>query len=193
MSIETELIRLKPDHGAVPPRGLEVEARGMSKRFGSFIALDDFSIKVAAGSFHALLGENGAGKSTFVKCLVGFYEPDGGEIQVDRRECVIRSPQDAHALGIGMVYQQFTLVPSMTVAENLVMSRADVPAVVRWKAERERLAAFMDTVPFRVPLDKPVARLAAGEKQEGESLKQLYLRRRFIILDEPASVLTPSE
>jgi len=193
MPVETELMRLKPDRGAVPARGLEVEVRGMSKRFGSFAALDDVSIKVAAGSFHALLGENGAGKSTFVKCLVGFYEPDSGEIQVDKRECSIRSPQDSHALGIGMVYQHFTLVPSMTVAENLVMSRADVPAVVRWKAERERLAAFMETVPFKLKLDTPVSRLAAGDKQKTEILKQLYLQRRFMILDEPTSVLTPDE
>jgi simple sugar transport system ATP-binding protein len=193
MSVETELMRLKPARSAVPERGLEVEVRGMSKRFGAFAALDNVSIRVAAGSFHALLGENGAGKSTFVKCLVGFYEPDSGEIQVDKRECAIRSPQDAHALGIGMVYQHFTQVPSMTVAENLVMSRADVPAVVRWKAERERLAAFMETVPFKLKLDTPVARLAAGDKQKTEILKQLYLRRRFMILDEPTSVLTPDE
>jgi simple sugar transport system ATP-binding protein len=90
-----------------------------------------------------------------------------------------------------MVYQHFTLVPSMTVAENLVMARDDVPARIRWRRERERLAAFMATVPFRVPLDEPVSRLAAGEKQKVEILKQLYLERRFIVLDEPTSVLTP--
>src|SRR5258705_8320016 len=92
-----------------------------------------------------------------------------------------------------MVYQHFTLVPSMTVAENLVMSRDDVPAVVPWRRERERLTAFMATVPFKLDLDRPVARLAAGEKQKVEILKQLYLRRRFMILDEPTSVLTPVE
>jgi simple sugar transport system ATP-binding protein len=187
------LMRVKPEHESVPNRGLEVEVRNMSKRFGAFTALDNVSMAVPAGSFHALLGENGAGKSTLVKCLVGFYEPDGGEILVDKRERAIRSPQDSHALGIGMVYQHFTLVPSMTVAENLVMSRADVPAVVRWKAERERLAAFMDTVPFKLKLDTPVSRLAAGDKQKTEILKQLYLERRFMILDEPTSVLTPDE
>ena len=92
-----------------------------------------------------------------------------------------------------MVYQHFTLVPSMTVAENLVMARDDVPAVVRWREERERLRAFMTTVPFAVDLDAPISRLAAGEKQKVEILKQLYLDRRFVILDEPTSVLTPSE
>ena len=148
----------------------------MTKRFGAFTALDDVSMRVTAGSFHALLGENGAGKSTLVKCLVGYYQPDAGQIAVDGRERDIRSPHDAHALGIGMVYQHFTLVPSMTVAENLVMSRDDVPMVVRWRQERERLAAFMRTVPFAIDLDQPVARLAAGEKQKVEILKQLYLR-----------------
>jgi len=165
----------------------------MTKRFGALTALDDVSLSVPAGSFHALLGENGAGKSTLVKCLVGYYRPDSGEISVDQRQRDIRSPQDAHQLGIGMVYQHFTLVPSMTVAENLVMSRDDVPAIVSWRKERDRLDAFMRGVPFRVALDTPVSRLAAGEKQKVEILKQLYLDRRFMILDEPTSVLTPQE
>ena len=191
--MEAELIRVKPEHPVPPAKALEVQVSGMSKRFGALAALDDVSIRVRAGTFHALLGENGAGKSTLVKCLVGFYQQDSGQIQVDGKEREIRSPHDAHALGIGMVYQHFTLVPSMTAAENLVMSRADVPAIIDWQAERRRLAAFMDTVPFRVPLDKPVSALAAGEKQKLEILKQLYLERRFMILDEPTSVLTPVE
>jgi len=176
-----------------PGAALDVEILGMTKRFGALTALADVSLRVAPGSFHALLGENGAGKSTLVKCLVGYHQPDRGSIVVERRERDIRSPHDAHALGIGMVYQHFTLVPSMTVAENLVMARDDVPAVVRWREERERLGAFMTAVPFAVDLDAPVSRLAAGEKQKVEILKQLYLKRRFMILDEPTSVLTPAE
>jgi simple sugar transport system ATP-binding protein len=140
---------------------------------------------------HALLGENGAGKSTLVKCLIGYHPPDAGQIMVGGREREIRSPGDAHALGIGMVYQHFTLVPSMTVAENLVMSRGDVSLVVNWRRERERLDEFMRTVPFKVRLDVPVSGLAAGEKQKVEILKQLYLQSRVVILDEPTSVLTP--
>lgn len=81
----------------------------------------------------------------------------------------------------------------MTVAENLVMSRDDVPAIVRWRTERRKLAGFMETVPFHVPLDTPVASLAAGQKQKVEILKQLYRRCRFMVLDEPTSVLTPAE
>ena len=174
-------------------RAVDIEVLGMTKRFGAVTALDDVSLRVEAGSFTALLGENGAGKSTLVKCLVGYHQPDAGEITVGGREREIRSPHDAHALGIGMVYQHFTLVPSMTVAENLVMARDEVPAVVNWQTEWSRLSAFMATVPFRLDLDRPVARLAAGEKQKVEILKQLYLRRRFMILDEPTSVLTPAE
>jgi simple sugar transport system ATP-binding protein len=172
---------------------LDVETVGLTKRFGALLALDDVSLRVRTGSFHALLGENGAGKSTLVKCLVGYHPPDSGSIVVAGREREIRAPHDAHALGIGMVYQHFTLVPSMTVAENLVMARDDVPAIVSWSRERARLAEFMTTVPFAIDLDAPAGRLAAGEKQKVEILKQLHLRRRFMILDEPTSVLTPAE
>ena len=150
-------------------------------------------MKVAAGSFHALLGENGAGKSTLVKCLVGFYQPDDGQIQIDGREHAIRSPQDSHALGIGMVYQHFTLAPGMTVAENLLLAGGQVPALIDWKAQRAKLESFLATTPFRLDLDARPAELAAGEKQKLELLKQLYLKPRLLILDEPTSVLTPQE
>lgn len=174
-------------------RPLRVETWAVTKRFGSFTALDEISMKVEPGEFHALLGENGAGKSTLVKCIVGYQRPDRGSIIVDGQEQVFFNPRDAHALGIGMVYQHFTLVPSMTVAENLVMSRADVPLVIDWKSEFRRLEEFLATMPFRVPLNVPVSYLAAGERQKTEILKQLYLDRRFLILDEPTSVLTPVE
>ena len=174
-------------------RAIGIEAIGIGKRFGSFTALDDVSLKVAAGSLHFLLGENGAGKSTLVKCLLGYYQPDEGQILVGDREVTIGRPADADALGLGMVYQHFTLVPAMTVAENLVMSRADVPAVIDWAKERVALEAFMRRMPFQVPLDAEVGTLAAGERQKTEILKQLYLERRLIVLDEPTSVLTPQE
>jgi general nucleoside transport system ATP-binding protein len=172
---------------------LGVETLGMTMRFGALTALDDVSIRVEPGSFHALLGENGAGKSTLVKCMMGFYHATAGELLVGGFEAQVRDPRDAHALGLGMVYQHFTLVPSLTAAENLVISRRDTPAVIDWRAERTRLAAFMELMPFRVPLDIPVQQLSAGERQKLEILKQLYLGRRFLILDEPTSVLTPDE
>jgi ABC-type uncharacterized transport system ATPase subunit len=170
-----------------------VEMLGFSKRFGSLQALAEVSLKVEAGSFHALLGENGAGKSTLVKSLIGFYRADTGSVMVDGREHAIHSPRDAAALGIGMIFQHFTVVPGMTVAENLVLAGKDLAPIVRWGAERDKLAAFMKTAPFPLALDKPVSELAAGEKQKLEILKALYTQRRFLILDEPTSVLTPQE
>ena len=180
---------------AAPPGGgaLAVEAVGISMRFGEVVALDDVSIRVEAGTVHALLGENGAGKSTLVKCLMGFHRMTAGQIVIGHREVDVPDPRSAHAHGLGMVYQHFTLVPSLTGAENLVISRARVPAVIDWRAERRALARFLDAMPFVAPLDVPVQRLAAGERQKLELLKQLYLGRRVLILDEPTSVLTPGE
>lgn len=170
-----------------------IETLHMTMRFGAFTALDDVSIRIEPGTFHTLLGENGAGKSTLVKCMMGFYHATSGEMLVDGHEAKVSDPRAAHALGLGMVYQHFTLVPSLTVAENLVISRKDAPAVIDWRAETATLSAFMDRMPFRVPLGQPVRSLAAGEKQKLEILKQLYLGRKFLILDEPTSVLTPDE
>lgn len=172
---------------------LGIETAAMIMRFGSFTALDDVSIKVKAGSFHALLGENGAGKSTLVKCIMGFYRPTSGQLLVEDREVEIQTPRDAAALGLGMVYQHFTLVPSLTGAENLVISRNDVSTIIDWPRERAALAEFMRSMPFPIPLDRPVRELSAGEKQKLEIIRQLYLGRRFLILDEPTSVLTPAE
>ncbi len=170
-----------------------VEAFEITKRFGAFTALEKVSMRLEKGEVHALLGENGAGKSTLVKCIIGYQGIDEGAILVDGIEREMKNPRDAHKLGIGMVYQHFTLVPSMTVAENLVMSRVDVPPVIDWKKERAAIAAFLERMPFQVPLDQPVERLSAGERQKTEILKQLYLDRRVLILDEPTSVLTPDE
>ncbi len=174
-------------------RAPSLEAIGMTKIFGPLVALDNVSIKVEAGSFHALLGENGAGKSTLVKCIMGFYSADKGSVMLDGQEIDIRSPRDARANGIGMVYQQFTLVPCLTGAENLVISRADAPAIIDWTKEKKHLETFMETMPFRVPMNTQVSQLSAGEKQKLEILKLLYLDQRFMILDEPTSVLTPGE
>src|SRR5207302_3464380 len=100
---------------------------------------------------------------------------------------------NAHAHRIGMVYQHFTLVPSMSVAENFALARADLSLVVDWPTERRRLHEFLKDMPFKVDLEAPVSALAAGQKQKVEILKQLYLASRILILDEPTSVLTPGE
>jgi simple sugar transport system ATP-binding protein len=174
-------------------RAPSLEVVGMTKRFGAFTALDSVNMAVKAGTVHALLGENGAGKSTLVKCIMGYYQAEEGAVLLDDHEQNLANPRVAHALGIGMVYQHFTLVPSMTVLENLVMGRSHVPMVIDWAAERRAVSAFMAGMPFTLPLDVPTVSLAAGEKQKAEIIKQLYLSCRFLILDEPTSVLTPEE
>jgi ABC-type uncharacterized transport system ATPase subunit len=175
------------------PDAPSLEVASMSMQFGAFTALDSASMRVRAGAFHGLLGENGAGKSTLVKCIIGYQRPTSGDVTLNDKQVVFASTRDAHAAGIGMVYQHFTLVQNMTVAENLVLVRDHVPGFIDWKAEQRTLEAFMDSMPFRVRLAAPVNTLAAGEKQKLEILKQLYLGRKLLFLDEPTSVLTPSE
>jgi general nucleoside transport system ATP-binding protein len=193
----SEMATLIPPGGLPPPtaamKTFGVEAISMTKRFGDFTALDQVSLKVRPGTFHALLGENGAGKSTLVKCVMGYYQADGGELMIGERQEVIGNPRAAHALGLGMIYQHFTSVPAMTVAENFVLARDRVPVVVDWARERKQLEEFLARMPFRVPLNAKVSAISAGERQKCEILKQLYLQRRFLILDEPTSVLTRGE
>ena len=176
-----------------PRTAPELQVINLSKRFGEVTALDKVSLHVAPGEFHALLGENGAGKSTLVKCIMGYYHADDGQIAIGRREVSIKSPKDAQALGLGMVYQHFTLVNNMTVAENLVLARSKLPGIIRWSDEVRALEAFVGRMPFSIKLDATVRDLAAGEKQKVEIAKQLYLNSRLLILDEPTSVLTPQE
>ena len=136
---------------------------------------------------------NCVGKSTLVKCIMGLYTADRAQLLFNGEEVAVRNPRDAQALGIGMVYQHFILVPALTAADNLVVNRADATAVIEWRKKMKALEAFLDRMPFRVPLDKSVSAMAAGEKQKLEILKLLYLDQRFLILDEPTSVLPPGE
>ena len=168
-----------------------VKVKGISKSFGDFRALDSVELIVRPGTFHAIIGENGAGKSTLAKCMLGFYPIDAGEVWVN--DTLLTNPAEARRLGMGMVFQHFTLVPSMTVAENLLLARKDLPAFLRWRDEKAGLRKFLDAAPFSVDLESPVAHLAAGQKQKVEILKQLYVDSKVLILDEPTSVLTSAE
>ena len=123
---------------------LQLDTYNLTKRFGAFTALDGVSLAVRPGSVHALLGENGAGKSTLVKCVAGSQRPEGGAILLDGREHDIATPVIARTLGIGMVYQHFTLAPGMNVAENLLLAGGRTPALIDWKKERAALNAFLD-------------------------------------------------
>src|ERR1700739_1679317 len=123
-----------------------VEAISITKSFGALRALDDVSLLVVPGTFHAIVGENGAGKSTLAKCLLGFYRPDAGEVILDG--VAAATPAATRRAGLGMVFQHFTLAPSMTVAENLLLARPDLPPLLDRQKERERLHRFLECAPF---------------------------------------------
>jgi general nucleoside transport system ATP-binding protein len=170
-----------------------LEALSLSKQFGSMLALDKVTLKLRENTVHALLGENGAGKSTLVKCIMGYYQPDSGEIVVNDRQVEIKSPQQAALMGLGMVYQHFTLIPNMSIAENILLSRPNLPFIIDWKNEIKQLEIKMANMPFKFELNRKVSTLSAGEKQKVEIIKQLLLDSKILILDEPTSVLTPTE
>ncbi len=175
--------------------------REITKRFGQVTANDQVSIEVRPGTIHALVGENGAGKSTAMRIAYGFYQPDGGEIVIDGSPRILASPKDAIALGIGMVHQHFMLVEPMTVAENVALGaeplRSGVGARLgigldwrRAEAEIERLAA---EVGLAVDPRAKISDLSVGEQQRVELLKALYRQARLLILDEPTAVLAPQD
>lgn len=174
----------------MPPRLL---LEGIVKRFPGIVANDDITFSVEPGEVHALLGENGAGKTTLMEIAYGLYRPDAGRIAVDGQEATVRSPREAMDLGIGMVHQHFTLVPILTVAENIALElhenggRLDLATV---SARIRELA-----LEYGVGVD-PSARvqdLSVGELQRVEIMKALYREARILILDEPTSLLTPVE
>jgi general nucleoside transport system ATP-binding protein len=171
-----------------------LELRNITKTFGSVVANQDVSIKVRSGTIHAIVGENGAGKSTIMRIAYGFYHPDSGDIFVNGEKAAIRGPHDAIALGIGMVHQHFMLVDTMTVAENIVLGaetgssvNLDIDRAVR---EVERLSSE-----FRLGVDPRayIEDLSVGQQQRVELLKALYRDAKLLILDEPTAVLTPQE
>jgi general nucleoside transport system ATP-binding protein len=171
-----------------------VAMSAIRKQFGSVVANDEVSIGIRAGEVLALLGENGAGKSTLMKILYGFYQPDGGTIEIEGLPVTLDSPRAAMARGIGMVFQQFSLVPALSVLENLLAALPDAP----WLQRRgsPRISAALRRLTQLAPnLDphRPVRTLSVGERQLVELAKVLNLDARVVILDEPTSVLTPAE
>jgi simple sugar transport system ATP-binding protein len=167
-----------------------IEARRLVKRFGTLVANDQVDLLVRGGQIHALLGENGAGKSTLVKMLYGLLQPDEGQVLWQGAPVVLPNPRAARALGIGMVFQHFSLFEAMTVAENVALSldRAEpLPRVAARLAEVSRA--------YGLPLDprREIWRLSVGERQRVEIVRCLMQDPRLLILDEPTSVLTPQE
>lgn len=166
--------------------------RHLTKRFGALIANDDISLAVEAGELHCLLGENGAGKSTFSGCLYGLLRPDAGEIEIDGNKVELTSPAKSIASGIGMVHQHFVLVPSFTVLENIVVGTGSGLGL-DMVAARKKILDLGRRFGLELAPDRLVAELSVGEKQWVEIVKALYLGARLLILDEPTAVLTPQE
>src|SRR5213075_2802066 len=171
-----------------------IELRNITKRFGAVLANDHISFKVTAGTIHAIVGENGAGKSTVMRIAYGFYTADEGEILVNDQVRDIRSPHDAIALGIGMVHQHFMLVRPMTVTENIVLGAEPGSALsLDLKKAAANIRALSEEFRLAVDPDAVIEDLSVGQQQRVELLKALYRRAGLLILDEPTAVLTPQE
>src|SRR5437763_2136812 len=171
-----------------------LELRNITKRFGDVLANDRVNIKVERGTIHAIVGENGAGKSTAMRIAYGFYTADSGDIVVDGEVRDIKTPHDAIALGIGMVHQHFMLVEAMTVAENIVLG-AEPGRVASHdlKKPAEAIRKLSDEFKLAVNPNATIESLSVGQQQRVELLKALYRHAQLLILDEPTAVLTPQE
>ena len=171
-----------------------LELRQITKRFGDVLANDQVDIVVKPGTIHAIVGENGAGKSTAMRTAYGFYTADSGEILVDGQVREIKSPHDAIALGIGMVHQHFMLVETMTVAENIVLgAEPGTTLALDLKRAASQIRQLSEEFKLAVNPNEPIEHLSVGQQQRVELLKALYRHARLLILDEPTAVLTPLE
>jgi simple sugar transport system ATP-binding protein len=165
--------------------------RGISKRFGPVVANDRISLDLWSGEIHAVLGENGAGKTTLMNVLAGMYQPDSGTIRIAGEEVQITSPADALQRGIGTVYQHFTLVPNLSILENVVLGEGGV--LVDLSAAEGRVSSLLADFGLDVSPHTEIRHLALGQRQRVEIIKVLFRGSRVLLLDEPTSVLTPGE
>lgn len=178
------------------PEAIEpiIEMRSIRKQFLDVVANRDVNLKLFPGEICALLGENGAGKTTLMNILFGYYTCDEGEIFIGGEKAVLTSPRDAISRGIGMVHQHFTLVPSQTVLENVIVgAEAGRGLFIDEKAARRKLISIQERFGLRVNPDAKVWTLSVGEQQRVEILKALYRDARVLIMDEPTAVLSPLE
>jgi ABC-type sugar transport system ATPase subunit len=178
----------------VRPRGAGCAVRGISKRYGAAVALDDVTLEVAPGEIHALVGENGAGKSTLGKIVAGAVAPDAGEILVDGEPVTYRAPRDAIRHGIGLIEQEFALAPDLSVLDNVFLGvELGEHGLVDRGAQRERLSELAERIGFRERSSAAVRTLRTADQQKVEILRQLVRDSRLIVMDEPTAALTRDE
>jgi len=170
-----------------------LEMKNITKSFAKVTANRNVSISLYPGEIHALLGENGAGKSTLMNVLTGIYKPDGGEIIYNGKKIQIRSPKHAVSMGIGMVHQHFRLIPTLTVAENVILNSDDRAFFLNPSAMEQEIAAVSKKFDLELDPHAKVWQLSVGEQQRVEIVKLLYRGAEILILDEPSAVLTPQE
>ena len=171
-----------------------LELKNIKKAFGDCVANEDVSLTVHRATIHAIVGENGAGKSTAMKVVYGFYNPDHGEIVFEGKPVTIRNPHDAIALGIGMVHQHFMLVDNMTVAENIILG-AETGSAANLDLDKANanIRKMSDELKLNIDPNALIEDLSVGQQQRVELLKALYRDAKFLILDEPTAVLSPQE
>ena len=170
-----------------------LSARGLRKHFVDVVAAADIDIDACSGEILAVLGENGAGKSTLMKMLYGYYRPDAGQLSIHGRDVVFHSPADARDHGIGMVFQNFTLIPALSVVENIALVQGGRGLRLDRRRLAQRISALSERYGLEVRPHALVRDLSVGERQRAEILKVLASEARILILDEPTSVLAPHE
>jgi len=172
-----------------------LEVNGVEKKYPGVIANQGVSLHVREGSIHAIIGENGAGKSTLMKILYGLVRPDAGSVKVFDKEVSLKSPQDAIALGIGMVHQHFKLADNATVLENVILGSepSRFGFVIKFDEARSKLLEIAETYQLDIDPDESMTNLGVGERQRVEIAKVLFRGAKILILDEPTAVLVPQE
>ena len=170
-----------------------LEMKGIRKEFPGVVALDNVSFSVKPGVIHALIGENGAGKSTLMKVLNGVYQANAGEIYINGEKVELNGVKDAQAKGISIIYQEFNLINTLSVAENIFLGRYNGKKTIAWKELKEKAAALLADLGFNFDVNKEVGKLSTAEKQLVEIAKALSLDAHIIVMDEPTSSLTEKE